>query len=102
MFASNYLFKLTFLDIVDSSGLRFVYTPQLRQHDAGIMSVGHQVSAFEHIIPPNAKTFLDYSECSAQCLTAVSVFLTMMSTFMPIKLAGLLCQENFFVLRLET
>nr|CAB3263918.1 DBH-like monooxygenase protein 1 homolog [Phallusia mammillata] len=56
-------------DIVDSSGLKITYTPQLRQHDAGVILVGHIVSPFAHLIPPNTETFEDYSECGPRCLT---------------------------------
>ncbi|CAK8671832.1 unnamed protein product [Clavelina lepadiformis] len=55
-------------DIFDSSGLRFVYTSQLRQYDSGILEAGHTVSGYQQIIPPNAQSYLQYGECTDQCL----------------------------------
>nr|CAB3263920.1 DBH-like monooxygenase protein 1 homolog [Phallusia mammillata] len=55
-------------DIVDSSGLRFVYTPDVRTYDAGIIEIGVSISGTEHIIPPNAEAFYSYGDCTAECL----------------------------------
>jgi len=60
-------------DIVDSSGLRFVYTSNLRQYDASVIEVGHAVSGLEQIIPPNAQSFQQAGECTSQCLDQVCV-----------------------------
>ncbi|CAK8671829.1 DBH-like monooxygenase protein 1 isoform X2 [Clavelina lepadiformis] len=57
-------------DLVDSSGLRFTYTPNIREFDAGVMQVGHLVTPYQHIIPPHADSFLNYGDCSSQCLSA--------------------------------
>ena len=59
-------------DLVDSSGLRFTYTPNIREFDGGVMQVGHLVTPYQHIIPPHADSFLSYGDCSSQCLSAVS------------------------------
>ncbi|XP_076820953.1 DBH-like monooxygenase protein 1 homolog [Clavelina lepadiformis] len=56
--------------IVDSSGLRVFYTSQLRQYDAGVLEVGHLVYPFNHLIPPNADSYLSYGECHKDCLAA--------------------------------
>lgn len=54
--------------VVDSSGVRFFYTDQLRQHDAGTIVFGHNVSPL-HIIPPvqrwHSKGYCD-STCTSQ------------------------------------
>ena len=60
-------------DIVDSSGLRFFYTSNLRQHDASVMEVGHIVNGLVQIIPPNAQSFQQTGECISQCLDQVCV-----------------------------
>lgn len=62
------------LDIVDSSGIRFIYTPDLRKYDSGFLQVGVAVSGFHHFVPPNAQSFLSRGGCSEECLTAVCMF----------------------------
>ena len=57
--------------VVDSSGLRLTYTNQLRQFDSGIIMVGVAVSGVQHVVPPNAESFLSYGECSDSCLNQV-------------------------------
>ncbi|MBN3312859.1 PP12C phosphatase, partial [Atractosteus spatula] len=47
---------------VDDSGLRFHYTPELRQQDAGVLSVGLAVNE-AYVIPPNATAFRSYAVC---------------------------------------
>nr|CAB3263919.1 DBH-like monooxygenase protein 1 homolog [Phallusia mammillata] len=54
--------------IVDSSGLRFTYTRQLRQYDSGLLDVGMGIAPAEQIIPPGAVSYKSYGECSASCL----------------------------------
>ena len=63
---------------MDSSGLRLIYTPELRQYDAGVLEVGHMVNGFTQVIPPNAESFLHAGECSKQCLMEVSRVLSML------------------------
>jgi len=57
---------------VDSSGLRFTNTNRLREYDAGILAVGVFVDGRQHIIPPNAMSFKNFGDCSADCLAKVS------------------------------
>jgi len=66
-------FRYCRADIVDSSGLRFVYTSNLRQYDASVIQVGHTVNGVFQVIPPNAQSFLQAGECTSQCLDQVSV-----------------------------
>ncbi|XP_028665853.1 DBH-like monooxygenase protein 2 homolog [Erpetoichthys calabaricus] len=47
---------------VDSSGLRFYYTPQVRQYDAGILETGVDVDQ-KYVIPPGANIFKSYGLC---------------------------------------
>ncbi|CAK8671526.1 unnamed protein product [Clavelina lepadiformis] len=54
--------------IQDNSGIRITYTSQLRDYDAAVLEVGHSVSPFEHLIPPNADKFLSYGNCHYTCL----------------------------------
>lgn len=64
-------YSCLFSDVVDSSGLRFIYTSQLRQYDAGILETGVIVNGWQHLIPPNAESYLNYGECTSQCLEQV-------------------------------
>ncbi|KAM9435521.1 DBH-like monooxygenase protein 2 homolog [Clarias gariepinus] len=49
---------------VDNSGLRFYYTAQLRQFDAGLLQTGLMVTVgLGYAIPPNATDFLTYGLC---------------------------------------
>ena len=56
--------------MIDNSGIEFFYTSTRRQHDAGILTVGHQVNRFM-IIPPNTESYSIVGECSADCTNAV-------------------------------
>ena len=60
-----------FLGVQDSSGMVFTYTPTRREHDAGILSMGHLVTQ-GHIIPPNAEGFTSYGVCPSDCTQQVS------------------------------
>ncbi|XP_071518893.1 MOXD1 homolog 1-like [Panulirus ornatus] len=51
--------------IVDSSGLRIFYTENLRQHDAGILIMGHIITP-THIIPPS-HNWLTVGHCHESC-----------------------------------
>nr|XP_027217094.1 DBH-like monooxygenase protein 1 [Penaeus vannamei] len=51
--------------VVDSSGVRIMYSEKLRQHDAGILTLGHTVSP-THIIPPGQK-WTTVALCTADC-----------------------------------
>ena len=59
-----------FVGILDSSGIEFFYTSTPRQHDAGILNVGHVVN-YLMIIPPNAADFSILGLCSANCTNQV-------------------------------
>ena len=59
-----------FAGILDSSGIEFFYTSTPRQHDAGILNVGHVVT-FSMIIPPNAADFSIFGLCPASCTNQV-------------------------------
>lgn len=57
-------------DIVDSSGIEFFYTSVRREHDAGIMNVGHLVQNIM-VIPPNAANYTIIGQCSPECTSEV-------------------------------
>ena len=59
---------LLFTGVRDSSGLMFTYTQTRREHDAGIMQVGHQVR-FTQVIPPGAGNYSTYGTCHSSCLS---------------------------------
>ena len=71
---SNVLKALSpiFLDIRDNSGLRFLYTPNLRRYDAAIMDIGHRTSGFLLVVPPHLDAFEIEGGCSADCIGGVS------------------------------
>ena len=50
----------------DSSGLRFYYTSNLRDYDAGIFAVVDAVNSFM-IIPPKQESWLTVGYCSKEC-----------------------------------
>uniref|UniRef100_A0A8C5P9T0 DOMON domain-containing protein n=1 Tax=Leptobrachium leishanense TaxID=445787 RepID=A0A8C5P9T0_9ANUR len=57
--------------IMDSSGIRIMYTPELRKHDAAILMVG--VFTFPvQFIPPGAKDFKNYGMCDTSMIPEVS------------------------------
>ncbi|KAI8484838.1 DBH-like monooxygenase protein 1 [Branchiostoma belcheri] len=53
--------------IVDRSGLRVLYTSELRQHDLGFMQLGMEV-ARTLIIPPGSQAFVTVGTCYPDCL----------------------------------
>ena len=64
--------------MIDSSGLRFHYTKQLRKYDAGVLHVGASVSG-SMVIPPRQTDWEINGFCSAECTREVctaSVFVT--------------------------
>lgn len=71
--------------ITDSSGLRLVYTNQLRTHDAGILSVGIDPN-WRHIIPPGQREVVSEGHCVTNCTsqtipdTGVNMFAVIMHT----------------------
>ena len=56
---------------VDSSGMRLWYTSTPREHEAGIVDVGHFVTE-EQIIPPNSKNFTTTGVMLGDCTNQVS------------------------------
>ncbi|KAJ8300645.1 hypothetical protein KUTeg_022164 [Tegillarca granosa] len=54
-------------NIVDSSGIRIIFTPTLRKHDAASLIIGESSNKLQ-LIPPYEKDFLDQGFCSEQCL----------------------------------
>ena len=61
---------LTFTGVIDNSGIEFFYTSTRRQHEAGILTVGHAVRS-SMIIPPNTESYYIVGECSADCTRTV-------------------------------
>ena len=57
----------------DSSGIRFFYSSQPREHDAGILEVGHEVDPFM-FIPPNTPNYIVGGMCIADCTNRVIEF----------------------------
>ncbi|XP_078694608.1 DBH-like monooxygenase protein 1 homolog [Branchiostoma floridae x Branchiostoma belcheri] len=55
--------------IRDSSGLRLTLTPELRDHDMGILEVGVLVNK-HHVVPPSAEGFVSAGFCNPNCLNA--------------------------------
>ena len=58
------------LGVIDSSGMRFYYTSTPREHDAGVMFLGHDVNRLM-IVPPGAPNYTIASVCSANCTQSV-------------------------------
>lgn len=50
----------------DNSGVRFYYTPHLREYDAGTMTVGEGVSSYM-MIPPKQESWLTKGYCPKEC-----------------------------------
>jgi len=56
----------TLVKLVDSSGLRFWYTPKLREYDASVMIMGHQTDAV-FTIPAFTPSTWYHSWCPSEC-----------------------------------
>lgn len=56
--------------VVDSSGLRLFYTPELRQYDAGVIETGVWVSLY-HMLPPGMQEYVSEGHCTRECLQEV-------------------------------
>ncbi|XP_049295194.1 MOXD1 homolog 2-like [Anopheles funestus] len=52
--------------MVDNSGLKLYYTHKLRQHDAGVLSVGLDPN-WRHIIPPRQEKVVSQGHCIGAC-----------------------------------
>nr|XP_018667907.1 DBH-like monooxygenase protein 1 homolog [Ciona intestinalis] len=57
--------------VSDQSGMRIYYTPELRQYDVGILTIGQIVNSYSNIIPPTISSFKHYGDCPAECLETV-------------------------------
>lgn len=51
---------------LDGTGLRLYYTPELRRHDAGVLSVGMDPN-WRHIIPPGQQKVVSSGHCVSEC-----------------------------------
>ena len=56
--------------MIDSSGLRFYYTKQLRKYDAGVLQVGASAT-MRLVIPPNETNWEINGFCSEECTREV-------------------------------
>ncbi|KAI8504838.1 DBH-like monooxygenase protein 1 [Branchiostoma belcheri] len=54
--------------IRDSSGLRLLYTSDLREHDLGFMQLGMEAIGWTQIIPPGSQSFVSVGTCYPDCL----------------------------------
>jgi hypothetical protein len=52
--------------IIDNSGITFTYVDNKREHNAGILYIGHDVD-YKMILPPNTPNFTVTSICSDTC-----------------------------------
>uniref|UniRef100_A0A182MXM8 DOMON domain-containing protein n=1 Tax=Anopheles dirus TaxID=7168 RepID=A0A182MXM8_9DIPT len=52
--------------MVDNSGLKLYYTHRLREHDAGVLSVGMDPN-WRHIIPPRQEKVVSQGHCIGAC-----------------------------------
>ena len=55
--------------VVDASGLRMMVTSQLREFDAGVLTLGHNVSPTQ-VVPPGV-TWTTSGQCSGECTKKV-------------------------------
>ncbi|XP_071513833.1 DBH-like monooxygenase protein 1 [Panulirus ornatus] len=69
----------------DESGMRIIYTPELRHYDTGVLSVGLDPN-WKHLIPPRQRTVLSEGHCVAECTqaalptTGIKVFAVVLHT----------------------
>ena len=59
--------------VMDSSGMRFYYSSTSREHDAGIMFLGHDVTSYM-VIPPGTSNYTIGGICTANCTKSVCRF----------------------------
>ncbi len=58
--------------VVDNSGFRLWVTPNLREHDAGVMRTGIMVRGkYGYIIPPHFPELHHRGYCTADCISGV-------------------------------
>ncbi|XP_053685805.1 MOXD1 homolog 2-like [Sabethes cyaneus] len=71
--------------MVDNSGLKIYYTSALRNHDAGVLSVGMDPN-WRHIIPPGQEHVVSEGHCVGECTQrafprdGINIFAVMMRT----------------------
>ncbi|XP_075163902.1 DBH like monooxygenase olf413 [Haematobia irritans] len=79
------LTHLTARQVTDNSGLKIYFTHILRQHDAGVLSIGMDPN-WRHIIPPGQKEVISEGQCMEDCTAyafpseGIQVFAVMMRT----------------------
>lgn len=70
---------------LEGSGMRLYYTPELRRHDAGVISVGMDPN-WRHIIPPGQQRVVSSGHCISECTkqafphSGVNMFAVVMRT----------------------
>ena len=57
---------------MDSSGIQFFYTSEPREHEAGILNLGHLVNNFM-VIPPRTERFDIIGKCASECTSQVKL-----------------------------
>lgn len=60
------------LGIIDNSGLRIYYTPELRKYDAGCLMIGSAVSP-RLLVPPGQENYIVAGHSNPECLGSVSL-----------------------------
>ena len=58
---------------MDNSGIRIHYTSKLRQHDAGVITVGILENK-QQIIPPHYSDFVEGHDMSPECFNEVNTY----------------------------
>ncbi|XP_035279504.1 DBH-like monooxygenase protein 1 homolog [Anguilla anguilla] len=53
--------------VMDNSGLRLFYSPELRRYDAGVIETGVWVSLY-HMLPPGLHEYMSEGHCTQECL----------------------------------
>ena len=76
-------FTYTCTDIMDSSGVQFIYENAPRRFDAGILVMGHQIHRLM-IIPPLATNYGVTGVCSSECTSRVSTLQTRLIIWTPL------------------
>lgn len=64
----TWLFSSKIVDIIDSSGVRLLYSPSIRQNDVGNLPLGDVPGIF---IPPNSSRFRLVAYCHSSCTEKV-------------------------------
>lgn len=58
--------------VVDSSGVTFTYINERREHNAGVLLVGHTVG-LNQIVPPGLSNYTVSGVCPMSCTNRVSI-----------------------------